>query len=131
MKVLIWLEPYPLRNSYVDFAASLGGLFSDLKRNLKESKGFEVKIFSNNEALIHLSRNGLFDEAELVWPTNAEQLKFESFHVFWNEESVATWKDYLTGGMSDTFPADVVQRVVCAEKPDVVLSWSHSRGLHD
>lgn len=149
MRVLFYVEPFPVRNSMTHFADVARRAVALCARNV----GFDLRIYANSETLRTLeqeARRGFIDaerssdegaEQErgacaseiaanrFLWPTESEDLFFNSQLVPWEADGLALWADCMRGGPSSSSHSAVLERLWSEFPFDVVLHWGENGAI--
>ncbi|WP_242086142.1 rhamnan synthesis F family protein [Microbacterium lacticum] len=127
MRVLVYIEPHPIRNSHTHFrdvAKSFLPLLKDATPDLDiRMYATDAVVATFGDAITPVVRQ------RLLRATAAEQTVFESQLLDWESEGIAAWVDLMAGGpASDTY-MDVLRRIWAAFPFDVIIHWGENGAI--
>lgn len=126
MKVLMYIEPHPVRDSYEEFSG-IGRFLVESMLAYKNAEDFELRVFSNNSVIDIL--NLAIPSAGFICerPTGVESKHLESYKSAWREDTIQTWVD-LTNGVGEVahFYYSILQRIYSNFEFDAVVLWSEN-----
>lgn len=123
MRILIYIEPHPIRDSMAAYKYVAYYFARMLKEAAKVPDDCEFRIYSNTDILgAVLSRfDGLQDYC--LMPTEAEQTLFEANLSPWLNEGIQHWIDLANGhGIADKY-YDLLGDIHSRFPFDVVVHW--------
>jgi hypothetical protein len=126
MKVLIYIEPHPVRDSYEEFSG-IGRFLAESMLAYKNVEDFELRVFSNNSVvdILNLAVPSLGFICER--PTGVESKQLESYKSAWREDTIQTWIDLTNGvGQVSSFYYSILQRIHSRFEFDAVVLWSEN-----
>lgn len=127
LKVLVWIEPHPIRESFTAFAAH-GQFLSDIVPN--DGREISSRIFSNRQTLDLLAKRRGADASRLVYPTEKEQRELETFHGPWNSGRINDWLNLVRGaGEVAAFYRSILDRLMSDHQFDTFICWSDNGAL--
>jgi hypothetical protein len=128
MRILIYLEPHPIRDSFTLFL-SIGRQFAAmLNLNPASLKGrighCDARIYGNRETLENLSKGHSGIDPFLIWPKSEEQALFQSYSKDWTTEGMREWIDLIRGD-GDICRAyqNVLEEIYRRFRFDILVHW--------
>jgi hypothetical protein len=124
-RVLIYAEPFPIRNRFDEFADA--ALL--LARAMTNSEGFpdEVRVFGNDAVVDSLCRRDALVGSACLRPTDDERAEITRQFRHWGDDSIRDWLDLAAGrGPVSAFYEHVVERLHERFPFDVVLLWGEN-----
>lgn len=125
MKILLYIEPYPIRNSSTSFAH----LFDYFSQFL-QSNFFDARVYANSDTLESLKNkipNNL--KKRIIKPTKTEDLLCQKYLADWNTEGMQNWINLLKGGsVVDEYVA-VLQRIWELFSFDIIIYWGENKAV--
>lgn len=122
MKILIYVEPYPIRNSFTSFAH----LFEYFKP-LLQSNFCDARIYMNRESL---ESNKIPDtlKPKVIAPTPEEDCLFHECLTDWNRDGIANWTKLLSGKDEELVDAymQILQRIRETFPFDIFICWGEN-----
>lgn len=124
-RILIYVEPHPIRNHRLEFY-DVGLMLADVLARCGRDNGYDFRVFSNNAIIDRL----IVERPELAMvtlrPTAAEAAVIESFFDRWTEAAIADWLELVRGeGRAAAFYTAILERVAADEYDfDGILLWS-------
>ncbi|TWI49284.1 capsular polysaccharide export protein [Pseudomonas duriflava] len=123
-KILIYVEPHPIRNTHEEFFEA-GKLLNEAALNLEKMEGYEFRFFSNDSIVDRLVTVNSELSYKALRMTVAEKVEYQSFFSQWGEKSIETWKNLVRGkGKVTAFYLKVLDRLHQVYNFDAVLLWS-------
>lgn len=120
MKILIYIEPHPVRDIKQFFTTA---------RNyfplLSLTPEFDVRMFANKPTLDSVLQevDGAIKD-KLLWPTDDESKMISAYDNSWQLEDVERWKDLITGhGLVSEKYYDVICRLWSLFPFDTIIHW--------
>jgi hypothetical protein len=123
MKVLIYVEPHPVRD-IKHFSAVARG-FLPL---LSSASGADVRLFANGDTLEGLSES-LTTEARdrVIWPTKIESAMIKRCLDVWQNSGIPMWSDLMAGqGAISVFYHEILHRLWNIFPFDVIIHWGEN-----
>lgn len=126
MRILFYVEPYPIRNSMLHFLDVAKKAAFLIKNNVH----FDLRIFSNSETLDQLSSiTGLIEEKFLIRPTREEAEIFRGHELDWDELGVANWQDLMQGiGLSSVYE-DILDDLWNRFPFEAIIHWGENGAI--
>lgn len=124
-KILIYIEPHPIRGSlthFVDVLDSISSIF--LHQN-----GNTIKIYSNLQTLDKIIEKGYVPIDSFLPPTPEEQDFFESLLVDWTSEGIPLWLQLLTGGDICKYYQNILQKLHSRFSFDYIFYWGTNQAV--
>jgi len=124
MRVLIYIEPFPIRNTLEHF--------NDVARRfipfLTGASNIDARMFANNGTFGIVGENNITPVANrLIRSTPDEERIFESYMQPWQEGGIATWLQLMAGEGAITESALQVLRRIWAIFPfEVIIHWGEN-----
>lgn len=128
MKILFYVEPYPIRESFVGFywvAEKIIQMISDEKLKLNITQEHDFKVLCSRHIHNRLASNFPNVDENIIGLTKSENDFLEkNFDADWNSKATEKWEGLLKGqgAISDYF-VDVLKRVYNKFDFDVVVYW--------
>lgn len=126
MRILFYVEPYPVRNSMLHFldVAKKAALL------IKNNVHFDLRIFSNGETLDQLSSvTGLIEEKFLIRPTREEAQIFKGHELDWDELGAAHWQDLMQGtGLASVYE-DILDDLWNRFPFEAIIHWGENGAI--
>lgn len=137
MKILFYVEPHPLRDSFTSHSNPYK-IFLNICRQIKHNSNAEafsdvdVRVFSN-----HVLQQVKFEETLDVWPliltpSSAEQKTIEELATLWLPHGVSDWLDLCSKPESSItqFYIKVLERIKTEDFDfDVIVSWGQNQAI--
>lgn len=126
MKILLYVEPHPIRDSFEEFSG-IGAFLAESLFKAKKSTEVDFRIFSNN-AVIDLICSKI-PSASMICerPTGTEAKTIEDFKSAWGAANIDRWIDLTKscGPVTDFYVA-ILDRLYEKYKFDAVVLWSEN-----
>lgn len=129
-RVLLWLEPRPFRNSFIQYAKHHRLVVSQFFTPGMASLA-EIKVFSNRATLEFVRDSIGVSEDRLIWPNAHEQRAFEADLAPWSQEGVRSWTRYLTDSDGHEHYLDVLYRLHSDFDFDLLFSFTETSVLKE
>ncbi len=126
MKILLYVEPHPVRDSFEEFSG-IGAFLAEALLKQIGSENFDLRIFSNNP-VIDLICNKV-PQAVMICerPTGAESKIIENYKSAWGQSNIDTWIDLTNGiGSASEFYVSILERIHQRYAFDAVVLWSEN-----
>lgn len=123
MKVLIYVEPHPLRGSMVHF----NNVAREFLSVLGSRDGYDVRMYANNETFLHIEKE-IPDAVKqsLIKPLASESRMFQRYLKNWHEEGIEHWLDLMNGGQVADGYVEVLRRIWRIFPFDVIIHWGEN-----
>ena len=126
MKVLIYIEPHPIRNTLSHF--------KDVARNfvplLRDSDRSDIRLFANNDTFRAIEKE--IPSASLpriIRSTEVEERQFTECLVDWDDEGIPIWVDLMQGqGVAENYRR-LLSRVWNDFPFDVIVHWGENGAI--
>jgi len=123
-KVLVYIEPHPVRNYYEEFY-DVGSLLCESMHQLNVDSGYEFRFLSNDTIVDRM----ITEKAHLSYLsmrlTAQESGHLDSMFGQWGTKTIADWLSLVRGeGAISQFYIDVLSRVREEYCFDAVILWS-------
>ncbi|CAN7641353.1 hypothetical protein LJR118_005038 [Acidovorax sp. LjRoot118] len=124
MRVLIYVEPFPIRNSLTHFD-SIAKKFLPL---LRDHALFDIRMFANAATLATLGNEMPANSSKrLISPTPEESRLFESYKLPWQPAGVSHWLDLMHGrGRISNDSQEVLRRVWQSFPFEIIIHWGEN-----
>lgn len=127
-KILVYIEPHPIRNSYVEFKTH--ALFFIKNLILSNIPDYTIRLFSNAHVLADIEKNHPEISPYLLWPTEKENETISSYFGRWNSARQSIWLDLVRGnGDVSLFYEAVLNRLYQEFDFDLGIGWSDNGAL--
>lgn len=95
-KILVYLEPHPIRNTMIAFE----GVLMKFVRLMSKENRENFKFYASSALIGQVSKAEYFEEfrEHLVSPTPAEDALFNSHMVKWDDKGMKVWMELMNGG---------------------------------
>lgn len=119
-KILFYVEPFPIRNSFIHFS----GIFSNFSKALLENKTEnEYYIYANAETLVALARQFPEYEEHFLLPAEEEEEFFHQFLKNWDSAGIDSWKQLMSdSAVSDQF-VQLIKNLYQRRPFDYIVCW--------
>ena len=119
-KILFYVEPFPIRNSFVHFE----GIFSNFSKSLLENKTEdEYYIYANAETLATLVKRFPTYEEHFLLPTDEEENYYRDLLKHWDSEGINLWKTLMSDSkLSDQF-VQLIKGIYKRQSFDYIVCW--------
>ncbi|MGD1882457.1 MAG: rhamnan synthesis F family protein [Paracoccaceae bacterium] len=125
MRVLIYIEPHPIRGVLTHFS----DVAKDFLPSLLTSKEFDVRIFSNDATFERIGCENLDPhKGRLLRPTPGEEATLKQYlSAPWVNEGLAVWLDLMAGkGEVTKHQVDLLQRLWTIFPFEVIVHWGEN-----
>lgn len=125
MRILLYIEPYPIRNTLSHFR-SVAQRFAPI---LNSNPDFDVRMFSNNSTLESLG-DAPARAGRLIGPTQEEEKIFQSHMRPWQHEGIAVWQDLMagTGDVTEDYLA-ILRRIWNLFPFEIIIHWGENGAI--
>ena len=124
MRVLLYVEPHPIRNSYSHF--------DDIARRflpLLVSRGdLDIRMFSNAKTFEKVGKEKTAPfENRLIYPTSEEEKSIAQYMCDWHQDGIPLWLDLLQGqeAVTETYLA-MLRRIWRIFPFDMIVHWGEN-----
>lgn len=122
-KVLIYVEPHPLRNTFMEFCSA--GIFMANVFGHERLAGAEHRVFGNRYVLAEIGKHVRIEK--FIYPSDAESRTIDSYLEEWNEESINDRTELVNGvGPLSEFYYDILLRIKEGYDFSHVFLWSEN-----
>jgi len=126
MKILLYVEPHPVRDSFEEFSGIGAYLAESLLKQI-DSNDLDLRILSNNAVIDVIC--GKVPQASLICerPTGIESKQIEDYKSAWGKSNIDVWIDLTngTGPASDLY-VSMLGRIYQKYPFDAVVLWSEN-----
>lgn len=127
-RVLVWIEPLPIRDRYDEFFQH--GLFLAETFLLLKDHGYEASLYANTPTLQRMVETYPACADMLVWPDADENRYFESLAGPWTAERQENWADLARGDGAITARfRDIAGRILRESRAEIAITWSDNGAL--
>jgi hypothetical protein len=130
-KVLIYIEPHPVRNYYEEFY-DVGSLLCESMHRLNVDSGYEFRFLSNDIIIDRM----ITEKAHLSYLsmrfTAQESGRLDSMFGQWGTKTIEDWLSLVRGeGTISEFYVDVLSRVREEYYFDAIILWSDNGAVRN
>lgn len=126
MKILVYIEPHPIRNWLEEFR-DVGARLALAAEKFCYRAGHELRIVSNDDICDHIALTYASLAPKIDRLTIDESERLLEFDTPWREDSIARWLELTSGkGAACDFYCGVLRRVWERFPFDCVLLWSEN-----
>jgi hypothetical protein len=126
VKILLYVEPHPIRNTQEQFL-HVGRLLARALLHAASRDDFEFRIVANRRVADHLLAEMPQLHGLMCPPTASESASMQAFDRTWDESSIRTWLDLVSGrGPATALYVSLLRRVHEVFAFDVVLLWAEN-----
>lgn len=126
MRVLAYVEPHPIRGSYLQFEHA-GRLFAQALSSAARSSGLEFRIFANVAVADAVASAHPEVAPRLLRPKAQEAALIRAYDRIWDDRAIDIWLDLVNGrGDVTTAYVKLLTRVHDEFPFEVVLLWSEN-----
>lgn len=125
MRILLYLEPFPLRCSFTGFSSLAEQMCAPLLASNTVEDTTLIRVYGNRQTLTGFTRQHPQLAAYTVFPTETEQQLFEQhFTEDWNGEGIARWQGLMsgTGAYADAY-LTLLEQLHQREPFDILVYW--------
>lgn len=126
MKILLYVEPHPIRDSFEEFSG-IGAYLAESMLKQIGSESFDLRVFSNNPAIDVICNKVPQVSMICERPTGAESKEIENYKSAWGKANIDIWIE-LTNGVghvSDIY-VKILERIYKKYAFDAVVLWSEN-----
>ena len=120
MKILVYIEPHPIRNEMTHFK-DIAALFKDLCTSTRD----EVKIYSNHEIINFIDKEESYRN-HIIPTIRVERELFETLKVNWVNTGINLWLDLVNKGKTAELYLPILRRIYRSFPFDVLISWGEN-----
>lgn len=124
MRILIYIEPHPIRDSQVMFdhvARRFLPLFA------RSTSDFDIRMYSTGTVLDRLGDKAPADiEKRLIRATPAEENLFAGHLCDWESEGIPAWLSLMEGGTVADDYVQVLRRIWSVFPFDIIVHWAEN-----
>ncbi|WAB99428.1 hypothetical protein OSW16_07190 [Pseudomonas putida] len=126
MKILLYIEPHPVRDSFEEFSGIGTYLAESLLKQI-DSSSFDLRVFSNN-AVIDLicskvSQGSMICER----PTGIESKEIENYKSAWGKDNINAWIELTKGiGEASELYLSILERIYKKYPFEAIVLWSEN-----
>lgn len=126
MRILLYVEPHPIRNSKTHFT----DVAKEFLPLLRSSPRLDVRMFANGDTLKTLGDAADANEARLIRPTQDEEAMIDRYMVPWDGEGIPIWLTLMdgTGEVTKGYHA-LLQRIWNRFPFDVIVHWGENGAI--
>ena len=124
MNILYYMEPYPVRNMFINFTGTLAKLNSLIKASNEKDK---IYIYSN-KAAISFTATKYHDFADnLIYPNEGEEAFFQSSMKNWETEGISEWISLMR--TPDRRYIDIIKRICKQYDIELIIHWASNASV--
>ncbi|WP_338765918.1 rhamnan synthesis F family protein [Massilia sp. METH4] len=127
MRILLYIEPFPIRNSLTHFQ----GVSRKLLPLLAAGSAYDVRMFGNKATLDMLGEPALSTHGErLISATEEEEQMFKAHMLPWQQAGMSTWLDLMagTGEVTEDY-LRVLRRVWNIFPFEIIVNWGENGAI--
>lgn len=132
MKVLFWVEPYPIRNSMTHFlgvARHAARLLDPLPPGRSAALGdLDLRLYANTQTLSSLKELSSDVASALLYPTPSEQEYFDLQLADWDSCGLPRWLELISGSLDPTY-YQVLGDVRRRFPYDAIIHWGENNTI--
>jgi voltage-gated potassium channel Kch len=123
MRILLYIEPHPIRDSQRHFKDIARQLLPLLEHN----RFADIRLYANRDTLGQIDGDlREATKAAVIEPTEAEERLFARYHRSWDREAIDNWLSLLTGGAVAEEYLPVLRRIRGVFPFDVIVHWGEN-----
>lgn len=124
MRVLLYIEPFPVRNSSTHFADVARRFISMLKT---QQPDIDMRLFANRPTLEAIREQTKEVEGRLISPTDSEHKILDSHRRHWVTEGLPSWLQLMegVGEVTDNY-CQLLERIWNTYPFDVIINWGEN-----
>jgi hypothetical protein len=127
-RILLWIEPHPIRGHHDEFFDHAMFLAEALL--LLRDEDMDFSLFANASVLARLRAEYPAAAEHLIAPTAEEAAFLDAEAGDWTEARKSAWLDVVAGrGTAGQRHLAMARRVIAATTPDAVILWSDNGAL--
>jgi hypothetical protein len=130
-QILLWCDPYPVRNRFTEFASTIGPVLGPAAAVLENQFDTRVLVYANRFSCAFFKEEGFFNENNILEPLEEEQEMYDSVFGLWDKEATQKWSQYLSLERPSIDMESVLRRLIHENEIDLVLSWTDPPYLKD
>lgn len=125
MKILFYVEPHPIRNSFLHFR-DVARKFATFANSIPN---IDCRIFANEQILEGVLSKKIIDESKIIFPTKQESDLFSMYNMDWESVGQNIWLDLLQGGGIAESYLPILRRIFNIFPFDIIVSWGENGAL--
>lgn len=130
-RVLLYVEPHPIRNYYEEFH-DIGRLLSDVLAKGAAENGYSFRVFSNDFVVDRLASGNPDLATCCLRPTDRENRVIHGFDQLWTEKEIHQWIALTQGrGRAAEFYEGIPARIYGFFPFDIILLWSENGAVRN
>lgn len=124
MRVLLYVEPHPIRNSLTHF----DGVAKEWLPLLACGHGLDIRMFANNKVFETLGESAIAPYKKQLLRTTAEEENLFNSHMLpWNPDGIPVWLDLMAGrGAVTEDYLEVLRRIWRAFPFEIIIHWGEN-----
>lgn len=128
-KVLVYLEPHPVRNTYVEFRFAVPFLLPSLAAAAERGE-IDFRVFSNVHCVDSIAKSFPQYAKWLLRPTEQQGKTIASYEGEWNHKSVSVRTDLINGvGNVTQVYLGLLEELYRGFRFDTILCWSDNGAI--
>lgn len=125
-KILIYIEPHPIRNNFEEFY-DIGNTMVKIFLRSAARRDYVFRFFSNNIIINRMILETPASALCALRPTNNESEQIQAYDFSWDKTSIDRWRDLAVGQGEVTNTYEIIlERIYSEFKFDGVLLWSEN-----
>lgn len=130
-KILLYVEPHPIRDSYEEFC-TIGMFLANSIYEKADVNDSSLRIFSNNHVVDRIVSSSPKLSSLCIRPSIKESISIEEFGRSWGAPTINEWVSLTRGvGEVSEFYEEVLERIHDFYSFDIVLLWSENGAVRN
>ena len=117
---LFYVEPYPIRNTFIHFRAILDNFAGSLDNNKTEHSFY---IYGNKETLNEYKKRHENWEKHFILPTKQENNFFKSCMLGWDQGGIEKWEELMEDSELSRQYVKVIKQIHRRKSFDYIVCW--------
>ena len=117
---LFYVEPYPIRNSYVHFCTILDNFAMSLDHNQTEH---DFLIYANEKTLLEMDNRHEGWKKHFILPTAKESQLFDSCMMDWDDGGIEKWEELMENSELSQKYIDIIKQIHLRKPFDYIICW--------
>lgn len=125
MRVLLYVEPHPIRDTLTHFA----DIVREFLPLLSSAPGFDIRLFANEATFTHLGKTHLSPhDNRLIHTTRDEEALFSQYQKLpWETEGLPVWLKLMSGkGKVSERQLDLLRRIWNIFPFEIIVHWGEN-----
>lgn len=130
MRILIYVEPHPIRNSMTHFVDVAKRFLPVLPVAAGEGmEAADIRLYANRQTIDALGEQPNHIKQQIINPTGDEQNLFDSHLQNWDAGGIGAWSELLTAGAVSDAYVDVLDAIRARYRFDVIVHWGENGAI--